>query len=323
MAKRRKKKKSSKCPEPFNTLIDITAGLTMGAVADHMEKKYHYKKKGKINPYTVSAYGLASGRMKSTEDILRTGAFLGAMGSFDIDTSDPDALHSQIKDDPIFYNIPNAKVNDNRYAWRLNCEDGSAYGIYPEDYETREEYHKAIERQKYAWRECCEDGSELGVNPDDYETEDEYEEALEEARKSEDSFDVDDVSFADYEACDEIDDDAESKDDNEYEDNTISAVVIETKHQEKSPDLSALVSDPFETDDFHVYVYCFVEIIGCGVKRYYRTEDRTLKKGDTVLVPDQISGNAQKGIILTIEHHMRFSVPQPVKETLQIIARTE
>ena len=50
MAKRRRSsKKSSKCPEPFNTLIDIAAGLTMGAVANHMEKKYNYSKKGKIN----------------------------------------------------------------------------------------------------------------------------------------------------------------------------------------------------------------------------------------------------------------------------------
>ena len=65
--------------------------------------------------------------------------FLGAMGSFDVDTSDPDAPHSYILDDPIFYDIPEAKVNDNRYDWRLNCEDGSEYGIYAEDYETREE----------------------------------------------------------------------------------------------------------------------------------------------------------------------------------------
>ena len=58
-------------------------------------------------------------------------------------------------------------------------------------------------------------------------------------------------------------------------------------------------------------------------KRYYRTEDRTLKKGDAVLVPDPFSGKKHEGIIRSIEHHMRFSVPQPVKETLEIIARAE
>ena len=56
MAKRRKKK-SKKCPEPFNTLIDLAAGLTMGAIADHMEKKYHYTKKAKSIPMPFQLLG--------------------------------------------------------------------------------------------------------------------------------------------------------------------------------------------------------------------------------------------------------------------------
>lgn len=35
MAKRRKSRKSSKCPEPINTLLDIAGGVTMGIIADH------------------------------------------------------------------------------------------------------------------------------------------------------------------------------------------------------------------------------------------------------------------------------------------------
>lgn len=143
MAKKRKKR-SSKCPKPLNTLIDIAGGIAMGAVASHMEKKYNYSKKGKINPYAVSAVGLASGRMKSTEDILRTGAVLGAMGSFDVEADDAPAYRPYIPEDPVFREIRETKANDNRYAWRLNCEDGSAYGLSPYDYETREEYHKAL-----------------------------------------------------------------------------------------------------------------------------------------------------------------------------------
>lgn len=315
MAKRRKKKKSNKCPEPINTLIDLAAGLTMGAIADHMEKKYHYTKKGKINPYAVSAFGLTSGRMKSTEDVLRTGVFLGAMGSFDVDTSDSDTPHSYIIDDPISCDIPESKVNDNRYAWRLNCEDGSEYGIHPEDYETREEYHEAIQREKYAWRDWCEDGLEHGVDPDDYETEDEYEEALEEARLSADNTEDDDCFFADSEADEE----------DEHINITPSAsLIVETRNQDDKPHFIApAVSDPFENDDFHVYVYCSVELNDSGEKRYYRTEDHSFKKGDSVLVPDPLSGNNLVGIIRSIEHHMRFSVPQPVKETFEIIGRAE
>ena len=145
MAKRRRSsKKSSKCPEPFNTLIDIAAGLTMGAVASHMEKKYNYSKKGKINPYAVSAAKMAAGRMNSTEDILRTGAVLGAMGSFDVEADDVPSYKPYVPEDPVFSQIRETKVNDNRYAWRLNCEDGSAYGVSPYDYETRAAYNQAL-----------------------------------------------------------------------------------------------------------------------------------------------------------------------------------
>lgn len=144
MAKRKKSRKSSKCPEPLNTLIDIAGGIAMGAVASHMEKKYNYSKKGKINPYAVSAMGIASGRMKSTEDILRTGAVLGAMGSFDVESDDAPAYRPYIPEDPVFREIRETKVNDNRYAWRLNCEDGREYGLSPSDYETRSEYNEAL-----------------------------------------------------------------------------------------------------------------------------------------------------------------------------------
>lgn len=148
MAKRRKSKKSSKCPEPFNTLIDIAGGIAMGAVASHMEKKYNYSKKGKINPYAVSAMGIASGRMKSTEDILRTGAVLGAMGSFDVEADEPISHRHYVPEDPVFREIRETKTNNNRYAWRLNCEDGSEYGLSPYDFETRDEYNAAIRKTK-------------------------------------------------------------------------------------------------------------------------------------------------------------------------------
>lgn len=144
----RRGKKSGKCPEPFNTLIDLAGGLTMGAIAKHMEKKYHYTKKGKINPYAASAFGIASGRMKTTEDILRVGGFLGAMGSFDVEADEPYTPNPYILDDPIFDEISEVKVNDNRYAWRLNCADGTPYGVDPQDYETRDEYNAAIQRVK-------------------------------------------------------------------------------------------------------------------------------------------------------------------------------
>ena len=73
-------------------------------------------------------------------------------------------------------------LEEEKYGWRENCEDGSEFGLDPEDYETEEEYEEALEEEKYGWRETCEDGSEFGLDPEDYETEEEYEEALEEEK---------------------------------------------------------------------------------------------------------------------------------------------
>lgn len=149
MARKRKSSgKSSKCPEPLNTMIDLAAGLTMGVVAAHMEDKYHYKKKGKINPYSATAIGFATGSIKTTKDLLRTGAILGALGSFDVDEGDVVEYRSYTPEDPVFRRIQKPKTNDNRYAWRLNKQVGEKYGISPYDYETPEEYFKAIEEAK-------------------------------------------------------------------------------------------------------------------------------------------------------------------------------
>lgn len=163
MAKRRKSsKKSSKCPEPFNTLIDIAAGLTMHAIADKMEKKHNYHKRGAPNPYRASAYGFTVGKMRTTDDILKLGAVMGAMGSFDDDYVPPEQRlyhpDTSWEFDDIGSNY--SQSNNNKYAWRLNCEDGSDYGIYPEDYETRDEYNDALSDAKFTFDDATEDDDE-------------------------------------------------------------------------------------------------------------------------------------------------------------------
>ncbi|MCD7727071.1 MAG: hypothetical protein LUH57_01835 [Ruminococcus sp.] len=79
--------------------------------------------------------------------------------------------------------------------------------------------------------------------------------------------------------------------------------------------------DPFADDDFHVYVYCLVKLSSIDEPIYYRTEDRTLRRGDHVIVPKP--GNSEKvtGEIISVEHHMRFSVPVPVEMTRVIVGR--
>ncbi|MCC8077240.1 MAG: hypothetical protein LIO60_02655 [Oscillospiraceae bacterium] len=317
MSKRKKSsskhKKSSKCPEPFNTMIDLAAGLTMAAIAGSMEKKHNYSARGKINPYAASAVGMATGRIKNTEDIIRTGALLGAMGSFDDDDTCDDLLLST-------ENL--VHTNDNRYAWRLNCDDGSAYGIFPEDYETRKEYNEALHNEKYGWRDFCEDGSEYDLEPEDFETEEEYEEALAEAREAaaNESADIGEVT----EDADGIIIEVDGKEYNAGEN-----IVIHVENDAKASDTlpssiyestpTTTDTDPFADDDFHVYVYCFVKLPSIDEPIYYRTEDRTLRSGDHVIVPKPGNNEKVTGEIISVEHHMRFSVPVPVEVTRVIV----
>lgn len=74
---------------------------------------------------------------------------------------------------------------DDPFEWRLYCEDGSEYGISPDDYSSEYEYEDALkqakdaykEQHKYDWREGCADNN-YGIAPEDFETEDEYDFAV-------------------------------------------------------------------------------------------------------------------------------------------------
>lgn len=121
-------RKSSKCPEPFNTLLDLAGAFAL----DYIYAKRRKNRRGsgkRIDPYAATGAAYGMGLIKDTEDLLKFGGVLGAMGAFD--------------DDSGAY-----KPIDNTYAWRLNCEDGSEYGIFPEDYETRAEFIEALQLAK-------------------------------------------------------------------------------------------------------------------------------------------------------------------------------
>ena len=294
MSRRKKKKTSSKCPEPFNTLIDLAAAATMDYIFYKRRQKRGGKKNGKIDPYAATGAAMGLGLINDTEDLIKFGGVLGAMGAFDPD----DELYI----DTVSYSKP----CDNRYAWRLNCEDGSSFGIDPENYETRDEYNAALHREKYGWRSYCEDGSEYGIEPDDYETEEEYEEALSAAQENTDPLQEQSPSvIPDY------------KVDYTPEDET----MLPEPDTMMSTSAVGGGSDPFADDDFHVYIYCLVELSVAKEKMYFRTEDHSLKKGERVIVPDLNSGEQTTGVVLSVEHHMRFSVPRPIEKTFEIIGR--
>ena len=71
---------------------------------------------------------------------------------------------------------------DGDYSWRETLEDGSDYGICPEDYDNVEAYLDDLDEAKYEWRIDYLHCTDYNINPFDYETEEEYLEAVAEAK---------------------------------------------------------------------------------------------------------------------------------------------
>ena len=130
MAKRRKKASKRERVPVIDTLLDLAEAATL----DYITYKRRESRRGemtKIDPYAATGAAFGSGIINNTEDLIRYGGTLGVMGAFD--------------DDDDNYSFSRKTSNGhNKYAWRLNCQEGSQYGIYPEDYETRQEFNDAI-----------------------------------------------------------------------------------------------------------------------------------------------------------------------------------
>ena len=170
MAKRKRKKKTDL--GPLDTMIDIAGAAAMGAYVKHKNKQEYKNGHGEesIRAATM-VYGHGAMRRGSAGRIALGGLYGVNSAIKDIERQEAQNRQSiqarqvahRAYDDGI--SLSSYKTNDNRYAWRLNCEDGSAYGIYPKDFETREAFNKAIQRAKedsgsvneqYA-TESCED----------------------------------------------------------------------------------------------------------------------------------------------------------------------
>ena len=144
MAKRKKSYSATKCPEPLNTMIDLAGALAMGAIAKHQIRKDYRRGQGAESVKAATmVYGMGAMR-RGSEGLIPLGGLYGVNSAIrDIERSKAAARRRvPIYNDEI--DFPPYKTNDNRYAWRLNCEDGAPYGVSPLDYETRDAYNRAL-----------------------------------------------------------------------------------------------------------------------------------------------------------------------------------
>lgn len=279
--KKRKSSRRERIPV-IDTLLDLAQAATMDYIFYKRREKQKGRRGGKIDSYAATGAAMGMGMIKDTEDLLKLGGVLGTMGAFD-------------PDDELYIDTDTySKPRDNRYAWRFNCEDGQQYGVNPSAYETREEYNAALKTAK------GETQPEHGRTPSSETVADETKqhEEFPEPKKNEKG-DSDSTPF--HECTDE-------------------AVCREAEISRPHP-RRHIPKETQEDDDLRVHIFCLVELSKSQKKKYYLTEDRTLKCSDEVLVPSGTYGTPVKGVICRIEHHMSFSAPQPVEDTQAIIGR--
>ncbi len=212
MAKRKKYKKSS-CPDPINAFLDIAGAATLGMYVKHKVKKDFEAGCGEESAKAAAAvFGLGSMR-RGSQGTINLGGLIGLNSALkDIERQNLSSLSSEqppfvspIEKQPAIQHPVKSGI------WRESCEDGSAYGVFPEDYDNADDYEDALRSAKqaastqqgdcgestaeknqkkvhqgnqYRWRLHCEDGSKYGISPDDYETADDYEDALKEAKST-------------------------------------------------------------------------------------------------------------------------------------------
>lgn len=203
MAKRRK---SSKCPEPINTLLDVAGAATLGLYVKHKVKKDFENGCGEESAKAAAmVFGMGSMR-RGSQGKINLGGLVGLNSALkDIERQQAASTYdSQPYVSPIEPPIPAIKKPAKTGLWREHCEDGSQYGLYPENFSTADDYADALRSAKetetahpfateqmppreekymqqgnqYRWRKHCEDGSEYGINPEDYETADDYQDAI-------------------------------------------------------------------------------------------------------------------------------------------------
>ena len=200
------RRKSSKCPDPLNTLVDIAGAITMGLFARSKIKRDYEKGEGEESAMAARmVFGLGSLRGGS-RGIMSLGGLIGLNSGI----KSINKKQAQAMAEPKFVDrvsdIPKTPAPIRKNLWREHCEDGSKYGINPNNYFSADEYEDALNEAKLkeeamlnpiepitetetieekipVWKKHCSDGSAYGINPDDYDNADDYEDAIKEAKE--------------------------------------------------------------------------------------------------------------------------------------------
>ena len=75
--------------------------------------------------------------------------------------------------------------------------------------------------------------------------------------------------------------------------------------------------------DKTIYTYCGVLLPGSLRPYFYRTNDKTIQIGDTVIVPLGYDNKEAEGTVVSVGQYTRLAVPYPVEKTKMIIRKKD
>ena len=165
-------------------------------------------------------------------------------------------------------------------AWRTTAPDGKEYGLDPICYDSEQEYLDDLNEAKYGWRQWYHNAeNEYGLDVNDYETLDEFQKAINAKRQE------------------------------KYELERQAVIQKQREQQEEA------------AIDTTIYTYCGV-LVPISTRPYsFRTDDDTIRIGDTVIVPIGPNNEKMEGTVVSIGQYARLGVPYPVEKTKKIIRK--
>ena len=141
--KRNKKNTDIGILEP---MIDLVGAVALGAYTKHKIKKAYKEGRGEEAAAAATAvYGMG-GMHKKGNHIMEIAGLHAVQNA--VNEAEREKRKASLECGRSEYvldadDFAHEKHN-NRYAWRMNCEEGSKYGLQPEDFETRDSYHDAF-----------------------------------------------------------------------------------------------------------------------------------------------------------------------------------
>ena len=77
------------------------------------------------------------------------------------------------------------------------------------------------------------------------------------------------------------------------------------------------------SEDKNIYIYCGIALANSARPYSFRTEDATIRIGDTVIVPIGEENKETKGTVVSVGQYARMGVPYPVEKTKFILRKIE